>query len=85
MRFRNITGGVVLALCFGGTLFAQSPQAPPDGGVPPAAPAAPPSEKHLLKEGADVSLKFAQDWANKLSDQVIADMRDELKKRGHAL
>ena len=31
------------------------------------------------------SLKFAQDWANKLSDQVIADMRDELKKRGHAL
>ena len=31
------------------------------------------------------SLKFAQDWANKLSDQVIANMRDELKKRGHAL
>jgi uncharacterized protein len=31
------------------------------------------------------SLKFAQDWANKLSDQVIVNMRDELKKRGHAL
>jgi len=31
------------------------------------------------------SLKFAQDWANKLSDQVIINMRDELKKRGHAL
>ena len=31
------------------------------------------------------SLKFAQDWANKLSDQVTANMRDELKKRGHAL
>jgi hypothetical protein len=31
------------------------------------------------------SLKFAQDWANRLSDQVIANMRDELKKRGHAL
>ena len=30
-------------------------------------------------------LKFAQDWANKLSDQVLAKMRDELKKRGHAL
>ena len=30
-------------------------------------------------------LKFAQDWANQLSDQVIAKMRDELKKRGHAL
>ena len=30
-------------------------------------------------------LKFAQDWANQLSDKVIANMRDELKKRGHAL
>ena len=30
-------------------------------------------------------LKFAQTWANNLSDQVIARMRDELKKRGHAL
>jgi hypothetical protein len=33
----------------------------------------------------DASMKFAQDWANTLSDQVIAKMRDELKKRGHAL
>jgi uncharacterized protein len=33
----------------------------------------------------DSSMKFAQDWANKLSDQVVAKMRDELKKRGHAL
>ena len=33
----------------------------------------------------DSSMKFAQEWANKLSDQVIANMRDELKKRGHAL
>ena len=30
-------------------------------------------------------LKFAQDWANRLSDQVISNMREELKKRGHAL
>jgi hypothetical protein len=30
-------------------------------------------------------LKFAQAWANNLSDEVIAKMRDELKKRGHAL
>lgn len=30
-------------------------------------------------------LRFAQNWANQLSDQVIAKMRDELKKRGHAL
>lgn len=34
---------------------------------------------------ADGSLKFAQDWANKLSDEVVAKMRDELKKKGHAL
>jgi hypothetical protein len=33
----------------------------------------------------DASMKFAQDWANKLSDQVIAKMRVELHKRGHAL
>lgn len=33
----------------------------------------------------DASLKFAQDWANKLSDEVVAKMRDELKKKGHAL
>jgi len=33
----------------------------------------------------DASMKYAQDWAAKLSDQVIAMMRDELKKRGHAL
>ena len=30
-------------------------------------------------------LKFAQTWANQLSDQVIGKMREELKKRGHAL
>jgi len=30
-------------------------------------------------------LKFAQTWANNLSDEIIVKMRDELKKRGHAL
>jgi len=34
---------------------------------------------------ADEGLKYAQDWANTLSDQVMSLMRDELKKRGHAL
>jgi len=34
---------------------------------------------------AEEGLKFAQDWANKLSDQVIIRMRDELRKRGHSL
>jgi hypothetical protein len=33
----------------------------------------------------DASMRYAQDWANKLSDQVIAKMREELKKRGHNL
>jgi uncharacterized protein len=44
--------------------------------------------KKLLVEQpkiVDSSMKFAQDWATKLSDQVVAKMRDELKKRGHAL
>jgi hypothetical protein len=31
----------------------------------------------------DASMKFAQDWANKLSEQVTAKMREELKKKGH--
>jgi hypothetical protein len=33
----------------------------------------------------DASMKFAQNWANKLSEQVTAKMRDELRKRGHNL
>jgi uncharacterized protein len=46
-----------------------------------------PTGKKLLVQQptvVDDSMKFAQDWANKLSDQVIAQMRDELKKRGLA-
>ena len=33
----------------------------------------------------DQGVRFAQDWANKLSDVVTARMREELKKRGHAM
>lgn len=47
-----------------------------------------PLGKKLLIEQpkiADASLKFAQNWANALSDEVIAKMRAELKKRGHPL
>jgi hypothetical protein len=33
----------------------------------------------------DASMKFAQTWANKLSDEVVAKMRDEMKKKGHNL
>jgi hypothetical protein len=41
--------------------------------------------KKLLAEQpqvAEQSLKFAQDWSIKLSDEVVGKMRDELKKRG---
>jgi hypothetical protein len=47
-----------------------------------------PAGKKLLEQQptvVDASMKFAQEWANKLSDEVIAKMREELKKRGHAL
>ena len=47
-----------------------------------------PAGQKLLAEQpkvVDGSMKFAQNWANKLSDEVIAKMRDELKKKGHAL
>lgn len=33
----------------------------------------------------DESLKYAQDWANSLSDEVIGKMREALKKKGHKL
>jgi hypothetical protein len=33
----------------------------------------------------DASMTFAGTWANKLSDEVIAKIRDEMKKRGHPL
>jgi hypothetical protein len=47
-----------------------------------------PAGQKLLAEQpkvVDGSMKFAQNWANKLSDEVIAKMRVELKKKGHAL
>lgn len=33
----------------------------------------------------DGSMRFAQNWANKLSEEVVAKMREELKKKGHAM
>lgn len=47
-----------------------------------------PTGKKLLSEQPKVvggSMKFAQDWANKLSEEVVGKLRDEMKKRGHAL
>jgi hypothetical protein len=45
-----------------------------------------PSGKKMLAQQpnvVDASMKFAQGWANKLSEQVTAKMREELKKKGH--
>jgi len=33
----------------------------------------------------DSTMAFAQTWSNKLSDEVVAKIRDEMKKKGHAL
>lgn len=47
-----------------------------------------PAGKKLLAQQPRViesSMSFAQSWANKLSDEVIGKMRDDLKKKGHAL
>jgi hypothetical protein len=33
----------------------------------------------------DASMSFAGTWANKLSDEVIGMIRDEMKKKGHPL
>jgi len=46
-----------------------------------------PAGKKLLDEQpkiAEASMRFAQEWANKLSDEVIGKMREELQKRGIA-
>ncbi len=34
---------------------------------------------------AESSVRFAQDWANKLSEQVVPMIRAEMKKKGHNL
>ena len=47
-----------------------------------------PAGKKLLQEQPKVvnnSMQYAQNWANKLSTEVTAKMRDELKKRGHPM
>lgn len=45
-----------------------------------------PVGKKLLTEQpkvAEASMKFAQDWANKLSEEVTAKFQAELSKKGH--
>jgi hypothetical protein len=69
MRFRILAGGAVIALCFSGTPFAQESQkASPDASNPNAHGAAAATQKIILKEGADVNLKFAQDLSSKTAN-----------------
>lgn len=47
-----------------------------------------PLGKKMLAEEAVVienTLRMAQDWANRLSEEVIAQIRAEMKKKGHNL
>jgi hypothetical protein len=86
MRFRNLAGGVVLALCIGGTLLAQQPQQPATDTSKRAAPGAPP-ERIILKEGADVNLKFGQDLSSKTAndDDPVSLVLDQDIKIGDAV
>jgi uncharacterized protein len=44
-------------------------------------------QKIIVQEPAilDASVAFAQDWVSRFSEQVLAQMRNEMKKRGHDL
>lgn len=47
----------------------------------------PVGKKMLAQQPAviDSSMKYAQTWSTKLSDEVVAKLRTELKKKGHNL
>lgn len=88
MPLRNLAGGVVLALCFGSAAQAQDPpQQPADASKTPATVAVAPPETLVLKEGADVSLKFAQDLSSKTAndDDPVALVLDQDIKVGDAV
>jgi len=67
MQLRNLAGGFVLALGFSGTLLAQETRQPVPDASKLAAPVAAP-ERIILKEGADVDLKFAEDLSSKTAN-----------------
>jgi hypothetical protein len=86
MRIRAFAGVSVVALFLGGGVWAQDPQqAPADTNKTVAVAVAPmPAEKLVLKEGADVSLKFAQDLSSKTAtdDDTVALVLDQDIKVG---
>src|SRR5580704_359818 len=84
MRLRTLAGGVVLVLCFGSAVLAQDPQPSPTPSVAATPAAAVVPDKLTLKEGADVSLKFAQDVNSKTAndDDPVALVLDQDIKIG---
>ncbi len=47
-----------------------------------------PAGQKLLKTQPDIiasSMDYARNWANKLSEEVVVKMREEMKKKGHNL
>jgi hypothetical protein len=89
MRFRYFARGGALALCLGGALLAQDPQqqTPDPSKTPTAAEAPATPEKLVLREGADVSLKFAQDLSSKTAtdDDPVSLVLDQDIKIGDAV
>jgi hypothetical protein len=68
MRFSLSAAGLLLGVFLTSTLLGQEPQQLPDAAKPAAPVSAAPAEKLVLKEGADVNLKFAQDLSSKTAE-----------------
>jgi uncharacterized protein YodC (DUF2158 family) len=88
MRSKLLLMAGILTLGLGGTAAAQeTQQTPPPDTSKAASPAAAPAvaqEKILLREGADVNLKFAQDLSSKTAneDDPVALVLDQDIKVG---
>jgi hypothetical protein len=90
MKPRSISGGLVLALSLAWAALAQEPQAAAQSEVKAAVPVvtattpvpSPVPERLILKEGADVNLKFSQDLSSKTAaedDPVNMVLDQDLK------
>jgi hypothetical protein len=88
MRSKLLLIGGILTLSLGGAVAAQeAQQTPPPDASKAASPAATPAgapEKLLLREGSDVSLKFAQDLSSKTAndDDPVSLVLDQDVKVG---
>jgi hypothetical protein len=85
MKLVPAVGGMFLSVLIAGTAVAQDSQPAPAPAVKVAdasGPVAKPADKLILKEGADVSLKFAQDLSSKTvaeDDPVNLVLAEDLK------